>query len=41
MDSQVPTAPQVFQMATENGADTTRFAAEIGTWSRARRRTWC
>lgn len=31
MDSRVPTAPQVFQMATENGAHTTRFAAEIGT----------
>ncbi|GAB4372355.1 MAG: TRZ/ATZ family hydrolase [Elainellaceae cyanobacterium] len=31
MDSLVPTAPQVFQMATENGAHTTRFAAEVGT----------
>ncbi len=30
MDSMVPTSPQVFQMATENGAQTTRFADEVG-----------
>ncbi|MEO1404270.1 MAG: amidohydrolase family protein [Cyanobacteria bacterium J06635_1] len=30
MDSVVPTAPQVLQMATENGAKTTRFADEVG-----------
>ena len=30
MDSLVPTAPQVLQMATENGAKTTRFAEEVG-----------
>ncbi|MEO0397298.1 MAG: amidohydrolase family protein [Cyanobacteria bacterium P01_A01_bin.137] len=30
MDSLVPAAPQVFQMATENGAQTTRFAEEVG-----------
>lgn len=31
MDSLVPEAAQVFQMATENGAHTTRFAGEVGT----------
>jgi 5-methylthioadenosine/S-adenosylhomocysteine deaminase len=31
MDDAVPTAPQVFQMATENGALTTGFADTIGT----------
>jgi cytosine/adenosine deaminase-related metal-dependent hydrolase len=31
MDDVVPTAPQVFQMATEHGAQTTGFAAQIGT----------
>jgi 5-methylthioadenosine/S-adenosylhomocysteine deaminase len=30
MDDMVPTAPQVFQMATENGAQTTGFADSIG-----------
>lgn len=31
MNSLVPAAAQVFQMATENGARTTRFAQEVGT----------
>ncbi len=31
MDELVPTSPQVFQMATEYGAQTTGFASEIGT----------
>jgi cytosine/adenosine deaminase-related metal-dependent hydrolase len=31
MDDSVPTSPQVFQMATENGARTTGFADHIGT----------
>lgn len=31
MDNLVPAAAQVFQMATENGAHTTRFANQIGT----------
>jgi cytosine/adenosine deaminase-related metal-dependent hydrolase len=31
MDDTVPTSPQVFQMATENGARTTGFADSIGT----------
>ncbi|HEY9639550.1 MAG TPA: amidohydrolase family protein [Coleofasciculaceae cyanobacterium] len=31
MDERVPTAPQVFQMATAHGAKTTGFAAEVGT----------
>jgi 5-methylthioadenosine/S-adenosylhomocysteine deaminase len=31
MDDVVPTCPQVFQMATENGALTTGFADHIGT----------
>jgi len=31
MDDVVPTAAQVFQMATENGAQTTGFADKIGT----------
>jgi cytosine/adenosine deaminase-related metal-dependent hydrolase len=31
MDALVPTAAQVFQMATEHGAKTTGFASEIGT----------
>ena len=31
MDDGVPTSPQVFQMATENGARTTGFADTIGT----------
>ncbi|MEM9815179.1 MAG: amidohydrolase family protein [Cyanobacteria bacterium P01_D01_bin.6] len=31
MDNLVPAAAQVFQMATENGAHTTRFAQEVGT----------
>lgn len=31
MDDGVPTSPQVFQMATENGALTTGFADQIGT----------
>ncbi|MEO0988479.1 MAG: amidohydrolase family protein [Cyanobacteria bacterium J06639_14] len=31
MDSLVPAAAQVFQMATENGAYTTRFAEAVGT----------
>ncbi|MBE9079186.1 amidohydrolase family protein [Romeria aff. gracilis LEGE 07310] len=31
IDSFVPTAAQVFQMATEHGAHTTRFAADVGT----------
>ncbi|MGQ4808317.1 5'-deoxyadenosine deaminase [Candidatus Entotheonellaceae bacterium PAL068K] len=31
MDDTVPTAPQVFQMATEHGAQTTGFATRIGT----------
>lgn len=31
IDSTVPAAAQVFQMATENGAHTTRFAEEVGT----------
>jgi 5-methylthioadenosine/S-adenosylhomocysteine deaminase len=30
MDAVVPTAPQVFQMATEKGAKTTRFADDVG-----------
>jgi 5-methylthioadenosine/S-adenosylhomocysteine deaminase len=31
MDDVVPTSPQVFQMATEHGAQTTGFADQIGT----------
>jgi cytosine/adenosine deaminase-related metal-dependent hydrolase len=31
MDNRVPTSPQVLQMATENGAQTTGFANQIGT----------
>ena len=31
MEQMVPAAAQVFQMATENGARTTRFAKEVGT----------
>src|SRR5438128_1886027 len=31
IDAYVPTAPQVFQMATEHGAQTTGFASQIGT----------
>lgn len=31
MDELVPTSPQVFQMATEHGAETTGFADTIGT----------
>jgi cytosine/adenosine deaminase-related metal-dependent hydrolase len=31
MEDEVPTSPQVFQMATEYGAQTTGFASQIGT----------
>jgi N-acyl-D-aspartate/D-glutamate deacylase len=31
MDDDIPTAPQVFRMATEHGAATTPFGCEIGT----------
>jgi len=40
MEDVVPTAPQVFQMATEYGAQTTGFAQTIGTIAPARLLTW-
>jgi 5-methylthioadenosine/S-adenosylhomocysteine deaminase len=36
MDDVVPTSPQVFQMATEHGAQTTGFADAIGTLERGK-----
>jgi len=32
MEDVVPTCPQVLRMATEHGAKTTPFGAEIGRW---------